>query len=121
MSIMEFNTKTLTDHILNTQKYQEESLNEFREIRKTLTDHINFAIKRFYSIKFPDTVTTIQSSDALAYITYMYATTPPTLSSISNKTGTNVQLIYVPNGCLEAYQGATNWSNYASKMVEMPA
>ena len=80
-----------------------------------------YIIKRFYSIKFPDTVTTIQSTDALAYITYMYATTPPTLSSISNKTGTDVQLIYVPNGCLEAYQTATNWSNYASKMVEMPA
>ena len=30
-------------------------------------------------------------------------------------------IIYVPQGCLEAYQTATNWATYANKMQEEPA
>ena len=49
-------------------------------------------------------------------------TTPP---RITNKNVfANIQLdciIYVPQGCLEAYQTATNWSNYANKMQEEAA
>ncbi len=51
---------------------------------------------------------------------YLLPTTPPTLS------GTNVFSnivasckMYVPKGCLEAYQSATYWSTYADYMVEM--
>ena len=49
-------------------------------------------------------------------------TTPPTLA---NKNAfSNIQsdcIIYVPQGCLEAYQTATNWSNYASHIQEEAA
>ena len=47
---------------------------------------------------------------------------PPTLSSIN--AFSNIQsdcIIYVPQGCLEAYQTAANWSTYASYMQEEAA
>ena len=53
---------------------------------------------------------------------HLKPTTPPTLSS--NNAFTNIPsdcVIYVPQGCLEAYQNATNWATYASKMQEEPA
>ena len=52
---------------------------------------------------------------------HLKPTTPPTLS---NKNAFNEIprdcIIYVPQGCLEAYQNATNWTTYASKMQEEP-
>ena len=48
--------------------------------------------------------------------------TPPTLANTN--AFTNIQsdcIIYVPQGSLEAYQTATNWSTYASRMQEEPA
>ena len=47
---------------------------------------------------------------------------PPTLSNIN--AFSNIQsdcIIYVPQGCLEAYQTAANWSTYASYMQEEAA
>lgn len=45
--------------------------------------------------------------------------TPPTLSSTNAFNGiVSGTTIYVPQGSLEAYQTATNWSTYASYMVE---
>ena len=77
------------------------------------------------SITIPDGVTSI--GDYAFYSCYGMAeyhlkpTTTPTLS------GTNVFtdipsdcVIYVPAGCLEAYQTATNWATYADKMREEP-
>lgn len=46
---------------------------------------------------------------------YGYSTIPSTSSLLSQFK------MYVPHGCLSAYQSATGWSAYASKMVEMPA
>lgn len=74
------------------------------------------------SITIPDSVTSIGSSTfsdctALTEMTIL-ATTPPTLSdtdAISSATTT----IYIPNGTLEAYSTATNWSSFASKFVEL--
>lgn len=76
------------------------------------------------SITIPDSVTSIGSSvfyncTALTEMTIL-ATTPPTLgstSAISSATTT----IYIPAGTLEAYQTATNWSNFADKFVELSA
>lgn len=46
------------------------------------------------------------------------ATTPPTLENTSAFNGIRSQAkIYVPSTSLSAYQGASNWSNYASYMV----
>lgn len=48
----------------------------------------------------------------------MLPTTPPTLGmNALNYTGSNL-VITVPKGSLEAYKTATNWSQYADKMVE---
>ena len=50
----------------------------------------------------------------------IYATTPPTLGNIDAFTGTSTDLIiYVPYGCGDAYKAATNWSSFASQIVEM--
>ena len=98
------------------------------------------------SISLPSTLTTIEkiSTTALKQITIpsgvttignnafsgnysltsvvMLPTTPPTLGSSAFMT--YVQKIYVPysadHSILDAYKGATNWSNYASKMEELP-
>lgn len=46
------------------------------------------------------------------------ATTPPTLSN-KNAISSATTTIYIPAGTLSAYQSATNWSNFASKFVEL--
>ena len=46
------------------------------------------------------------------------ATTPPTLGGANTFAATNNCPIYVPNGCLSAYQSATGWTAFASRMVE---
>ena len=76
------------------------------------------------TIIVPSTVTSIGTyafaDNSNITAVYLYPETPPTLTNtntFSNTTGT----IYVPNGCLNAYQTASYWSTYASRMVEMPA
>jgi hypothetical protein len=50
---------------------------------------------------------------------HLKPTTPPTLSSKTVFNGIPSDcIIYVPKGCLEAYQTATNWSAYADYMKE---
>lgn len=52
---------------------------------------------------------------------YFYPTTPPTLGSSVFSNLLPDCVFYVPNGQLNDYQTASNWSRYASIMVEMPA
>ena len=75
------------------------------------------------SLIIPDSVTSI--GDRAFYDCYGLAeyhlkpTTPPTLSSTNAFNGIPDDcIIYVPQGSLEAYQTATNWATYASRMQE---
>lgn len=53
---------------------------------------------------------------------HLLPTTPPTLSNTNTFSSIPSDcIIYVPVGSLEAYQTATNWSTYASKMREESA
>ena len=78
-------------------------------------------------IAFPATLTSIgdyafNNCSSLQYIR-IEATTPPTLKS-TNAIPSTVGAIYVPDESVTAYQAATNWSSYASKIKgisEMPA
>lgn len=50
---------------------------------------------------------------------HMHPSIPPTLDNVNAFTSVPSDLvIYVPKGSLSAYQGATNWSTYASYMQE---
>ena len=49
---------------------------------------------------------------------YMKPTTPPTLSSSTYIPDNTNLVIYVPRGTLSAYQSASNWSSFSSKMFE---
>ena len=78
------------------------------------------------SVVIPDSVTSIGSS----VFSYCYGIkeyhckplTPPTLSSLNVFFAIPSDcIIYVPVGSLEAYQTATNWTNYASYMQEEAA
>jgi len=74
------------------------------------------------SITIPDTVTSFGSScfqncNSLKKI-YMQPSTPPTLANANAIPNNTNLVIYVPRGTLSTYQNASNWSNYASKMVE---
>ena len=101
------------------------------------------------SITIPESVTniresTFQACDSLASITipesvtnigayafnscygmaeyHLKPTTPPTLYNTSAFTNIPSDcVIYVPQGCLEAYQNDAKWAKYASKMQEEPA
>ena len=78
------------------------------------------------SITIPASVTSIDSyafyscSGMAEY--HLKPTTPPKLSNTNAFTNIPSDcIIYVPQGCLEAYQNATNWATYASKMKEEAA
>lgn len=50
---------------------------------------------------------------------HLKPTTPPTLAGTNAFSGIPADcIIYVPQGCLEAYQTATNWTAYAEYMQE---
>lgn len=71
------------------------------------------------SIEIPSTITSIgfmafANCSNLTEMTLL-PTTPPTLASLAISSATTV--IYVPYESLEAYQMATNWSNFADIMV----
>ena len=78
------------------------------------------------SITIPDSVTSIGDS-SFSYCSgmakyHLKPTTPPTLFDTNAFDGISADCtIYVPQGCLEAYQNATNWATYASYMREEPA
>ena len=75
------------------------------------------------SINIPNSVTSIGSScfsECYSLIKiYMESTTPPTLLSTNAIPNNTNLVIYVPSGSLTAYQSASNWSTFASKMKEL--
>ena len=78
------------------------------------------------SITIPNGVTSIGNSafqNCYGVAEYhLKPTTPPTLSNTNAFANIPSDcVIYVPQGCLEAYQTATNWTTYASYMQEEPA
>ena len=46
------------------------------------------------------------------------STTPPSLASTTTLKVPEDCIIYVPQGCAEAYKAATNWATYADKIME---
>ena len=96
-------------------------------IPSTVTSISAYAFQYNYGIDtlfIPSGVTTI-SSNAFTYMEsltriYIYATTPPKLSSGLNAYSINRgDMIFVPYGCGEVYKAATGWSSYASYIYEM--
>lgn len=74
------------------------------------------------TVEIPSSVTAIgsrafQICSALKSVT-IKATTPPTLNSDSFYACTALEKIIVPAGCGDVYKAATNWSTYASIIVE---
>lgn len=86
------------------------------------------AFSNMYSLgtlTIPSTVTTIGNtafSMAKSLKTMrVLPTTPPTLGSSAFLNLPSDCVIYVPHGCLAAYQAASGWSTYASQMIESAA
>ena len=86
------------------------------------------SIQSFYNdysltnITIPSTVTFI-SQDAFRACAAMKeyhfkSTTPPSLASTTTLKVPEDCIIYVPQGCAEAYKAATNWATYADKIME---
>ena len=86
------------------------------------------SVQAFYNdysltnITIPSTVSFI-SQDAFQACAAMKeyhfkSTTPPSLSSTTTLTVPEDCIIYVPQGCAEAYKAATNWATYADKIME---
>ena len=98
-------------------------------ISDSVTSIGNYAFDSCYSlasVTIPDSVTIIgrsafSSCSGMAEY-HLKPATPPTLSNTNAFSSIPSDcVIYVPAGCLEAYQTATNWATYASKMQEEPA
>ena len=75
------------------------------------------------SITIPENVTSIERSAFYSCLGmkeyHLKPTTPPTLENWNAFQSIPADcVIYVPAGTLSAYQSATNWSTYASKMQE---
>jgi hypothetical protein len=80
--------------------------------------------RNFTTVTIPSGVTSIESyafnrCTGLTSITCL-ATTPPTLTGRSWFYDTNDCPIYVPCESVSAYQAATNWSDYASRIEGIP-
>lgn len=89
----------------------------------TIPSSLFYGCYSLQEIKIPSTVTKIEG-----YVFnkcyglqryYLYPTIPPTLSRSLDLAATEGIVIYVPKGCLEAYQTADYWKTYADCMVEM--
>ena len=87
----------------------------------TLNASVGRDAPRISDFYVPATVTQINDyAFTNSWLTlHMKPTTPPTLAN--TRAINSVQKIIVPQGSLSAYQTATNWSNFASKMEEESA
>ena len=93
----------------------------------TIADSVFYGCSSLAEITLPASLNRIgrnafDGCKSLQYIR-IEATIPPTLSSTSPIPST-IGAIYVPDASVAAYQAATNWSNFASKIKgisEMPA
>lgn len=74
------------------------------------------------NVTIPSTVTSISQGAFQACVAmkeyHFKNTTPPNLSSTTSLTVPEDCIIYVPQGCAEAYKAATNWATYADKIME---
>ena len=92
----------------------------------SITDSAFSSCYSLASVTIPDSVTSIWES-AFRYCYgvkeyHLLPTTPPSLPNANAFNGIPSDcIIYVPAGSLEAYQTATNWSEYADQMQEEPA
>ena len=73
------------------------------------------------SLTLPSTLTEIQSQaiggcSNCTTIT-CYAAAPPKMSGKNQIS--SVTAVYVPSGCAQAYQEASNWANYGNLIVEL--
>ena len=95
-------------------------------IPESVTSIVNYAFSNCHSlasVTIPESVTQIGNyafNNCYGMAEYhLKPTTPPTLSNTNAFSSIPSDcIIYVPAGCLEAYQNATNWATYASKMQE---
>ena len=76
--------------------------------------------KGLKKVKIPQTVTTLGTTDSPFYgcnaleQVIIYAETPPSCGKNAMFYTASLKAIYVPDGCVTAYQEATVWANYAS-------
>lgn len=74
------------------------------------------------NVTIPSTVTSMQLGvfeQCAAMKEYHFkSTTPPSLASTTTLKVPEDCIIYVPQGCAEAYKAATNWATYADKIME---
>jgi hypothetical protein len=88
----------------------------------TIGDSAFLACYGLTSVTVGGGVTTIGNGafnrcDNIAHI-YLRAITPPILSTVYTLPTTPMPTIHVPVGSGDAYKSATNWSSFASKIVE---
>lgn len=91
---------------------------------KVIASAVFYSCYSLQEIVIPENVTEIKGSAFSSCSSmehyYMMPIVPPILENVSAFSGIPDKCkIYVPKGCLEAYQTAENWSVYAEHMIEM--
>lgn len=116
-NLVSFGNGTHMTGIFNRTKIKKLIINEGVS---NICGHAIYDCKEVTLVDFPSTTTNIGRNcvNKTPKLEAMIcrATTPPTIDSSSNCTGSGSNPIYVPDASVEAYKTATNWNAHASRI-----
>lgn len=106
---------------LGENTYGRLSAEDLQGLRK-IKEYGFYNQKKLETVILPETVEEIGDNAFsecrnIRYIRFL-STTPPKITTRSLSTSASAPTIYVPEGCLDVYKNAENWSNHTNQLKE---